>query len=967
MKLKTTFLFAIALLTTITTSAQVWENRYNGQGDYSDRFTAVMTDASGNVYLAGSTVISGNNQDILLLKLDANGNTVWRNIYNAPASGVDAALAMTMDTSGNIYITGYAKFNSSATDIVTIKYNSLGVIQWSTNYGFTTDQYEQGNSIVVDNSGNVFVTGQSDPDSTTNASDDYVVLKYNASGVQQWVQRTNGTGNGIDRPSKIVLDPTGNPVVTGRSDNLVNYDYLTVKYNTTTGTPIWSVRYDRTRNDWATDLVINPANGNIYVTGRSRNIDFDYATVCYNASGVQQWATVYDNAIGDNRATNIGIDSAGNLYVTGQSDVGAIAVNYDITTIKYNSLGAQQWINTYSGSALNDDIPTAFYVSPTGSVFITGSVDTDSTANVVNDYVTLKYNTTGTIQWSQLYTASVSSNDIPKGIIEDALGNVIVTGSSEVIPQKNGVTIKYNSAGVSQWVNTFNEQGDNTDKPNAMVMDATGNIFIAGNVEEYGTDRNFALQKISSTGTTAWVRTINGTSVGSSDSAQAVAVDNLGNIYVAGYTHNKGSSSDYTIAKYDTNGNQLWVTSYDFNTETDRALSMVLDASNNIYLTGRSDSDASNVISNDDILTMKYNSNGVFLWATRYNGAGNLIDTGRVIRVAASGNVYVGGRTFNGTNYDYIVLKYNTTGAQQWVNAYNGGGNDEGFFMEIDATENVYITGNSDNAGLTNTDIVTIKINSAGATQWIKRYDGTAGGNDLADAIKLDTAGNIVVAGTVDTDTQSTTINNDIALLKYDTNGNLVWANTYNGTANGDDQAFDIATDTSNNIYLTGMVNGTANYDYATVKFTSAGLMSNVLTYNGTNNGEDIPQCILFKDNFIYVTGSSFGINAQADFTTLKYDPVTLGIDTIANYSGIIKVYPNPAKNYITIDASQLPVDNKSLSVIISDMTGRVVYTSSNLASSVAEVYIQNLTTGTYILQVMNGSSKIDTKKIIIN
>lgn len=968
MKLKTTYLFAITLFSTLTVSAQVWVNRYNGQGDYSDRFTAVMTDTSGNVYLAGSTVISGNNQDILLLKLDANGNTVWRNIYNAPASGVDAALAMTIDISGNIYITGYAKFNTSATDIVTIKYNSLGVIQWTASYGFTTDQYEQGNSVVVDSSGNVFVTGQSDPDSTTNASDDYVVLKYNASGVQQWAQRTNGTGNGIDRPSKIVLDPSGNPIVTGRSDNLLNYDYLTVKYNASTGVPLWSVRYDRTHNDWATDLVVNPLNGNIYVTGRSRNVDYDYATVCYNASGVLQWATIYDNAIGDNRATNIGIDSTGNLYVTGQSDVGTTSVNYDITTIKYNSLGAQQWLSTYSGSALNDDIPSAFYVSPAGNVFVTGQVDTDATTNVVNDYVTLKYNTTGALQWSKLYSASATSNDLPKGIIEDGSGNVIVTGSSEVIPQKNGVTVKYNSAGVSQWVNTFNEQGDNTDKPNAMVMDATGNIFIAGNIEEYGTDRNFALQKISSTGTTSWVRTINGTSVGSSDSAQAVAVDNLGNIYVAGYTHNKGTSSDYTIAKYDTNGNQLWVTNYDFNTETDRALSMVLDASNNIYLTGRSDSDASNVISNDDILTMKYNSNGVLQWATRYNGAGNLIDTGRVVRVAASGNVYVGGRTFNGSNYDFIVLKYNAIGAQLWANIYNGGSNDEGFFMEIDATENVYITGNSDNAGLTNTDIVTIKINSAGASQWTKRYDGTAGGNDLADAIKLDAAGNIIVAGTVDTDIQSTTVNNDIALLKYDTNGNLVWANTYNGTANGDDQAFDITTDASNNIYLTGMVNGTSNYDYATVKFTSAGLMSNVLTYNGTNNGEDIPQCILFKNNFIYVTGSSFGINAQADFTTLKYDPVTLGNDTIANNSESIKVYPNPAKNYITIDASQLLSNyNSNLYVIISDITGRVVYTSPILTTIVTEVNIQNLTTGTYILQVMNGSSRIDTKKIIIN
>lgn len=76
MKLKNTFLVVFTFLTAISASAQLWVNRYNGQGDYSDRFTAVMTDVSGNVYLAGSTVISGNNQDILLLKLDANGNTV---------------------------------------------------------------------------------------------------------------------------------------------------------------------------------------------------------------------------------------------------------------------------------------------------------------------------------------------------------------------------------------------------------------------------------------------------------------------------------------------------------------------------------------------------------------------------------------------------------------------------------------------------------------------------------------------------------------------------------------------------------------------------------------------------------------------------------------------------------------------------------------------------------------------------
>ena len=967
MKLKITLLYAL-LSVSIASTAQQWVNRYNGQGDYSDRFTAVTTDALGNVFLAGSTVITGNNQDVLLLKLDANGNTVWRNVFNAPSSGVDAALAMTIDALGNIYVTGYAKFTASATDIVTIKYDAAGVIQWTANYGFTTDQYEQGNSIVVDNSGNVYVAGQSDPDSTTTVSDDYVILKYNSAGVQQWVQRTNGSGNGLDRPSKIVLDPTGNPVVTGRSDNLVNYDYLTVKYNAATGTPLWSVRYDRTRNDWATDLLINPTNGNIYVTGRSNNIDYDYVTVCYNASGTQQWATVYDNGIGDNRATNIGMDSAGNLYVTGQSDVGAATVNYDITTVKYNTTGLQQWARTYSGTALNNDIPSAMYVSPAGNVSIAGAVDTDATATVLNDYVTLRYNNAGTLQWSQLYSNSATSNDLPKGITEDASGNVIVAGYSETIPQKNAVSIKYNAAGVSQWTIVFNEVGDNSDKPNAMVMDASGNLFIAGYVVEYGTDRNLALQKIDVSGNTAWVRTINGTSVGSSDSGQAVAIDNAGFIYVAGYTHNKGTSSDFTIAKYNQAGTQVWVANYDYITETDRALAIAIDGSNNVYVTGRSDSNTSNLVSNDDILTIKYNSNGLLLWATRFNGTGNLIDTGRVIKVAASGNVYVGGRTSNGANYDYIVVKYNASGVQQWTNIYNSGGNDEGFFMEMDAAENIYITGNSDNASITNTDIVTIKINASGVQQWLSRYDGTAAGNDFADAIKLDVVGNVVVAGTADTDNSTSTANNDMCVIKYDTAGTQSWASTYDGNSNADDQAGDIAIDATNNIYLTGMTNGIANYDYAIVKFSPAGSRSNALIYNGENNGEDLPQSILLKDNFVYVTGSSIGVNTQGDFTTVKYDTSLLGVNQVSAANNALLLYPNPAKNFITIDLSNTRgINAAEVKIALTDMLGRTVLVSENQTQLQTELNLQGIKTGTYIVTVFEGNQKIGFQKILIH
>jgi len=382
-----------------------------------------------------------------------------------------------------------------------------------------------------------------------------------------------------------------------------------------------------------------------------------------------------------------------------------------------------------------------------------------------------------------------------------------------------------------------------------MAIDSSGNVYVAGSVVEYGTDKNFALQKIDVNGNTLWIKTINGTSVGSSDSAQSVAIDALGYIYVAGYTHNKGTSNDYTVAKYDTSGNLIWVQNYDYATanESDKAAAIALDANNNVYVTGRSDSDSSNLVTNDDILTIKYDSNGVLQWASRFNGAGNTSDAGKMIKVTAAGNVYVAGKTSNALNLDYIVIKYNNAGAQQWTSIYNNGGNDDCNSLEMDSSENLYITGSSDNTSATNSDIATLKINSQGVQQWVKRFDGLALGNDIGNSITLDSSGNVIVAGTTDSDNSSTTINNDICVIKYDSNGNQSWTNNYNGTANADDEASAIATDNLGNIYVTGMTNGIANYDYVTVKYSSLGVKSTVLNYNGPGNNSDIPQCVLYK------------------------------------------------------------------------------------------------------------------------
>ena len=100
---------------------------------------------------------------------------------------------------------------------------------WVQRYNGPVDSTDGASSIAVDGSGNVYVTGRSYGSGT---SWDYATIKYNSSGVQQWVQRYNGPGNYSDIATSIAVDGSGNVYVTGGSyGSGTVYDYATVKYS----------------------------------------------------------------------------------------------------------------------------------------------------------------------------------------------------------------------------------------------------------------------------------------------------------------------------------------------------------------------------------------------------------------------------------------------------------------------------------------------------------------------------------------------------------------------------------------------------------------------------------------------------------------------------------------------------------------------------------------------------------------
>ncbi|MFI5144491.1 MAG: SBBP repeat-containing protein [Ignavibacteria bacterium] len=421
-------------------------------------------------------------------------NQDWVARYNGTGNRNDVAQSVAADNSGNVYVTGWSTNNLQYTEYTTIKYNSSGVQQWLQKYhGSFADSSDFAYALAIDGAGNVYVTGKSFGLGTYY---DFATVKYNSSGVQQWVARYNGPGNRNDAATRICVDGLENVYVTGYSfgagsDN----DYTTIKYNSS-GAQQWVQRYDGPDNgaDAATSIGVDNS-GNVYVTGGSSNINgSQYTTIKYNAAGFQQWVQRYNNGYGGNDgATDLVIDGSGYVYVTGASWNG---YNRDIVTIKYSFSGVQQWASRYNGYVNFDDVPSSIAIDNSGNVYVAGwSTSIFSYA----DFATIKYNSSGDSLWVRRYYENGYSNGAITSMAVDNSGNVYVTGycSGANNLYNNYVTIKYSTSGVEQWLQMYNGPADSIDIPYSLAVDGSGNVYVTGQSTGIGTLSDFATIKYS--------------------------------------------------------------------------------------------------------------------------------------------------------------------------------------------------------------------------------------------------------------------------------------------------------------------------------------------------------------------------------------------------------------------------------------------------------------------------------------
>jgi hypothetical protein len=395
-------------------------------------------------------------------------------------------------------------------------------------------------SVITDASGNVYITGTfqqtatfgSLPTITSAGGYDIFIVKYNSSGIPQWVQKAGGLGTN-DAGSSIALDVLDNIYIAGRFGGTATFGGLTpitstgdddifiAKYSNS-GTAQWVQKAGGTGSDGCNSMVLD-GSGNIYMTGKitgtatfgsltatTSTLDNHYFIAKYNNSGIAQWVQSAYGSFSTESGYKIILGALGSIYVTGY----------------------------FLGAANFGALPLITATSDQGDIFLA------------------KYANNGTAQWVQrVGVTGTGSYALPSGIVLDALSNIYMTGQfigtatfGSLTPiasagQEDIFVAQFNSVGVAQWANRVG--GTNRDTGKGIALAASGtDVYVIGSA--YSTNSMFDAFSISplngsgtrffakydNTGAVKWVKKM---AESTNSDVSNITLDASGNVYMVGH------------------------------------------------------------------------------------------------------------------------------------------------------------------------------------------------------------------------------------------------------------------------------------------------------------------------------------------------------------------------------------------------------------------------------------------------
>ena len=673
-----------------------------------------------------------------------------------------------------------------------------------------------------------------------------------------------------------------------------------------------------------------------------------------------------------------------------------------------------EWAKSFGGS--NNDYGYGIATDASGNIYVTGSfrntVDfdpNDGTENITSsgsdDIFILKLDISGNLVWVK--TIGSSSSESGRNITLDASGNVYITGEfsgtvdfdpgtgAENLTSNGGSNIfvlKLDANGNYIWAKNIG--GANGQGIGDIVVDASGNIYTTGyffgtgdfdpdtgtaNLTSNGSEDIFIL-KLDVDGNYVWAKSIGGSS---EDYGNGIALDGAGNVYTTGYseggadfdpgagtvnfTHN--GNYDIFILKLDSDGNYVWAKSIGGSGD-DSGGDITLDASGNVYTTGRFRSSTidldpgtgvANFSSNGDgdIFILKLDSDGNYVWAKSFGSSNSETISGLVLD--NSGNIYTTG-SFSGTadfdpgsgienlssagSFDAFVLKLDASGNYVWAKNMGGTSNDFSRAIAVDASDNVYTTGYfqgtadfDPNAGIEN---LSSNGNRDVFVSKLSRPTLTISTTTLSDL-------NATILNASDTQTFTISGSNlatDVSISSSTTDWELSTDNTNFSATLSLSQSGGVLTGQPLTVYVRLKSGLSLGAKTATLSISSMHVTTQNITLNGTVNKDD--QIITFEALSIKIIGEAdFDLTATASSgLDIAYTSSNTAVATISGSTvSIVGIGTSE------ITASQVGNDSYNAATDVTQILTVTTLTSlSNLENQIIKTY-PNPTAGKLIIE----------------
>ncbi|MCL4233656.1 MAG: Ig-like domain-containing protein [Deltaproteobacteria bacterium] len=367
------------------------------------------------------------------------------------------------------------------------------------------------------------------------------------------------------------------------------------------------------------------------------------------------------------------------------------------------------WTRTANGADDNQDRGMEVATDADGSAWVCG-IET-STTELQNMWFGV-WDASGDPMWSETYNNDLDSNDVAWGIAPTGDGGFVVVGSEPTGGPDTLASIRrYDEFSGEEWDIVFDGGDDGSNRAHDVRLGGDGFIYVGGFIVESMEGLNAWVGKYDADGDEDWFESWDGGDA-LDDGIRAVTVDRDGNVIAAGFTTITGESENVLVRKFDPDGAEIWTRTYN-NPDVginEQAYGVDVDADGNIYVTGHETVGAADT----DIWVRKYDPDGEILWTESWGGGADSQDRGNDVAVGPNGEIYVVGFVIStATSADIFIRRMDPAdGSEIWTDTVDvdNGSTEEANAVAVDSAGNVYVAGS-------------IPVTGESTNIWLRKYD----------------------------------------------------------------------------------------------------------------------------------------------------------------------------------------------------------------------------------------------------